>query len=256
MRSDRATMNPRATKAKKAGTMDFEQIKTFLRVVEIGSFIAAGAKLGVTQSTISARMKELELDLGQTLFVRHKSGVTLTPSGRKFLPHAQSLMRNLRQAREDVTLAADLKSVISFGGPSAQWTRLLAAWVHDFRLAQPDVALRCTVDTPDALLHGVSDGSLDFAVLSNPTQRAGIRFERLAIDQVAFFATTPDHGGVGTPDYILVDWGPEFMAWHAEQFPGFSTPRLQVNQVPLAVRLMHNYGGACYAPVRCCRFRL
>jgi DNA-binding transcriptional LysR family regulator len=39
--------------------MDFEQIKTFLRVVEIGSFIAAGGKLGVTQSTISARMKEL-----------------------------------------------------------------------------------------------------------------------------------------------------------------------------------------------------
>jgi DNA-binding transcriptional LysR family regulator len=158
-------------------------------------------------------------------------------------------MRNLRQAREDVALAADLNSVISFGGQSAQWTRLLAAWVHDFKIARPDLALRCTVDTSEALLHGVSDGSLDFAVLSNPAQRVGVRVEQLATDHIALFATKPDHGGVNTPDYILVDWGPDFLTWHAEQFPTFSTPRLQVNQVPLALRLMHNYGGACYAPV-------
>ena len=88
--------------------MDMDQVRTFLEVVEAGSFIRAADALHVTQSTVSARIKELELRLGQPLFVRRKSGVTLTTAGKRFQPHAATLLHVLQQARQDIALPAEM----------------------------------------------------------------------------------------------------------------------------------------------------
>ena len=96
--------------------MDMDQVRTFREVVELGSFVRAANSLNVTQSTVSARIKELELRLGQTLFVRRKSGVTLTPAGKRFQPHAATLLRVVQQARQDVALPAEMRAVLNIGG--------------------------------------------------------------------------------------------------------------------------------------------
>ena len=96
--------------------MDMDQVHTFREVVELGSFVRAANSLNVTQSTVSARIKELELRLGQTLFVRRKSGVTLTPAGKRFQPHAATLLRVVQQARQDVALPAEMRAVLNIGG--------------------------------------------------------------------------------------------------------------------------------------------
>jgi len=75
--------------------MDIDQVRTFLAVAANGSFLEAAGRLHVTQSTVSARIQNLESDLGTRLFVRNRSGATLTPSGRRFLRHAQSLVLTL-----------------------------------------------------------------------------------------------------------------------------------------------------------------
>ena len=79
--------------------MDMDQVRTFLEVVEAGSFVRAAESLNVTQSTVSARIKELEVRLGQPLFIRRKSGVALTTAGKRFQPHAATMMHVLQQAR-------------------------------------------------------------------------------------------------------------------------------------------------------------
>ncbi|MGZ5826859.1 MAG: LysR family transcriptional regulator, partial [Croceibacterium sp.] len=82
--------------------MDMDQVRTFLEVVEAGSFVRAAESLNVTQSTVSARIKELEVRLGQPLFIRRKSGVALTTAGKRFQPHAATMMHVLQQARQDI----------------------------------------------------------------------------------------------------------------------------------------------------------
>ena len=79
----------------------FHAMTVFAKVVEQGSFVRAAESLNVTQSTVSARIKELEARLGQPLFVRRKSGVTLTTAGKCFQPHAATLLRVVQQARQD-----------------------------------------------------------------------------------------------------------------------------------------------------------
>ena len=54
--------------------MDIELARTFLEVIDAGSFLGAAARLHVTQSTVSARIRTLEERMGRRLFVRNKAG--------------------------------------------------------------------------------------------------------------------------------------------------------------------------------------
>ena len=60
--------------------MDIELARTFIEIVSAGSFIRASERLNVAQTTVSARIRNLEQQLGRPLFIRHKGGASLTPA--------------------------------------------------------------------------------------------------------------------------------------------------------------------------------
>lgn len=66
--------------------MDVELAKTFLEVVNAGSFIKASERLHVTQTAVTARVRSLEQLLDCTLFVRNRAGARLTAQGKSSLP--------------------------------------------------------------------------------------------------------------------------------------------------------------------------
>lgn len=230
--------------------MDLEQVRTFLKVVEAGSFVRAAQELNVTQSTVSARIKELELMLGQALFVRRKSGVVQTPAGRRFHPHAATLLHVLQQARQDVALPAETAAVLNVGGQFSLWERILLQWVGHFRKTHADVAVRAEAGTPYSLMRNLADGLLDFAVMYAPEARPGFRIEKLMDESLIMVATRGDHGGPGEADYVFVDWGPDFDAWHSGQFPRYSAAGLHVSLGALGLKHILAHGGAGYFPAR------
>ncbi|HEY9050605.1 MAG TPA: LysR family transcriptional regulator, partial [Gammaproteobacteria bacterium] len=79
--------------------MDIEQARTFLTIAAHGSFLEAARQLHLTQSTVSARIQRLEEELDARLFIRNRSGASLTQSGRRFLEHAKRLVLTAEQAR-------------------------------------------------------------------------------------------------------------------------------------------------------------
>ena len=82
--------------------MEVSQIVTFLQVAEHGSFSRAADTLGLTQPTLSTRIRLLELDVGQQLFERLGRGVRLTEAGRAFYPYAERSLSVLREGREAI----------------------------------------------------------------------------------------------------------------------------------------------------------
>ena len=69
--------------------MNITALQTFLAIVDTGSLVRASQVLHVTQSTVTARLKTLEDELGQQLLNRQKSGTTLTPAGTRLLRYAR-----------------------------------------------------------------------------------------------------------------------------------------------------------------------
>lgn len=233
--------------------MDVTLARTFLEVVATGNFIGAADKLHVTQSTVSMRIKSLEEQLGQVLFHRSKAGANLTPAGQHFQRHAAAIVRMWEQARHEVALPAGHRALLTVGGQFSLWDRLLLRWLPWMRAEGPDIALRAEVGLSEGLMARLVEGTLDIGVMYTPQSRPGLRSFKLLEENLVLAGTRPDIGSTPGPDYVFVDWGPEFQASHAVHFPDAYRPGLSVSLGALALSYILESGGSGYFPKRVIR---
>jgi DNA-binding transcriptional LysR family regulator len=81
--------------------MNIEQIETFLDLCDTRSFNKTADRLGVTQSTISGRVRALENALSCRLLERSRAGTDLTTEGLRFEPHARAMRLAWRDGLQD-----------------------------------------------------------------------------------------------------------------------------------------------------------
>jgi DNA-binding transcriptional LysR family regulator len=232
--------------------MDIDQARTFLAIAAHGSFLEAATRLHVTQSTVSARIQNLESDLGAKLFVRNRAGASLTPAGRRFLQHAKTLVLTVEQARHDVGLPDRYRASIRVGGRIALWDGFLPRWVGWMRRAATDVSITSEISFEDDLMRRLVEGTLDIGLMYTPSHLPGLVVEHLFDETLILVSSRraaqwPDEG------YVYVDWGPGFYAKHRESYPDLERPAQVVNIGWLAVQLMLTNGGSCFLPLRIAR---
>ncbi len=230
--------------------MDIDQIKTFLSVAANGSFVEAASRLYVTQSTVSTRIQRLEAYMGVALFVRNRSGATLTLPGRRFLRHAKSLLVTLEQARHDIGLPSRYRASITIGARIALWEALLLPeWLGIIRTQVPDLSIRSEIGFEEDLMRCLIEGSIDIGMMYTPQHSPGLQVEHLFDETLVLLTTDP-----GKPwpndDYIYVDWGPGFYAQHSNSYPNLERPAQLVNIGWLAVQLILSNGGSGFLPIR------
>ncbi len=232
--------------------MDMEQVRTFLAVASNGSFLEAASRLHVTQSTVSARIQSLESFLDATLFLRNRSGATLTPAGKRFLRHAKSLLLTLEQARHEVGLPSGFRASISVGARIALWEGFLPQWVGSMRASAPDISIRSEIGFEEDLMRRLIEGTLDIGLMYTPLHSPGLQVEHLFDETLVLLSTDPLRPWPD-PDYIYVDWGPAFYAQHTNSFPDLERPAQVANIGWLGVQLLLSNGGSCFLPIRMAR---
>lgn len=85
--------------------MNFTYLKTFVMVCKSGNFTEAANKLFIPQPTVSNRIRYLEEELEQNLFLKKETGkrsITLTQAGEKFLPYAQNIIKAFNTVKEEL----------------------------------------------------------------------------------------------------------------------------------------------------------
>jgi LysR family transcriptional regulator, flagellar master operon regulator len=228
--------------------MDITTAKTFLAVIEGGSFVAAARRVHVTQSTVSARIKGLEEELGKVLFIRNKASCDLTPAGHQFHRYALSLVHVWEEAKHQIAVPDGYDDTLIVGGQYSLWNRLLLWWVPAFRKAAPNVALRCEVGMPPRLMREMSEGVMDIAVIHQPEHRPGMIVRELLQDRLIM--VTSDASIPYKDNYIFADWGEEFRAMHAAAHPDLVTPAITLDLGALGINVLLNNRGAAYFPER------
>ena len=232
--------------------MDMDQIRTFLAVAANGSFLEAASRQHITQSTVSARIHNLENDLGVKLFIRNRSGASLTPAGRRFLRHAKSLVLTLEQARHDVGLPSRFRASITVGARIALWEGFLPQWVGGMRATAPDISISSEIGFEEDLMRRLIEGTLDIGLMYTPQHSPGLQVEHLFDDVLVLLTTDPAKPWPGQ-DYIAVDWGPAFYAQHTNSYPDVERPAQVVNIGWLGIQLILTNGGSCFLPMRMAR---
>ncbi|MBP0438047.1 LysR family transcriptional regulator [Tianweitania sediminis] len=224
--------------------MDIDRARTFLEIVHTGNFLKAADRLHVTQTTVSARIRTLEEELGQRLFVRNRSGATLTAAGREFERFAQSFVQIWERARQQLSVPAGRTSMITLGAELSLWNPLMLDWLVWMKKEQPKIALRAHVGVPDQLLEQLRTGVLDIAVLYAPKLLPGFKIELVEEEQLVLVRSPPAEKR-GEIDYVHVDWGsqPGVPRDYGSAFTGAG---VAVNLGPLALGYILRVGGSGY----------
>ncbi|MDU1882201.1 MAG: LysR family transcriptional regulator, partial [Eggerthella sp.] len=117
--------------------METAYLHEFAKVADCGSFTAAARELHLTQSTLSKHVALLEREFGADLFVRDRSGVSLTEAGGVLYAQARQMEKLLRATELLVRAARDGQAAGSTAGDAAGGT------VDGSPAAAGDMALRC-----------------------------------------------------------------------------------------------------------------
>ena len=82
--------------------INYDYYKSFYFVAKYGSFKAAANVLFGNQPNITRAIKKLENELGCTLFIRHRHGVTLTPEGEKLYARIATAVESIKLGEEEI----------------------------------------------------------------------------------------------------------------------------------------------------------
>ncbi len=118
-------------------------IRMFVRVVELGSLSAAGRDLRASPAVASNRIKELEKHLGVRLFNRTTRKLTTTEHGQIFYRGAQKILEAVAEAEAEVAeVSNNPKGSIHVTAPLGIGRRLIAPLVPEFHAQFPDIDVR------------------------------------------------------------------------------------------------------------------
>lgn len=228
--------------------LDTENLRSFLEVAADGSFTFAAHKLNLAQSTVSARIRVLEDQLGRRLFVREKDGIKLTAAGRQLLPLAAAMTRTWEQARQDIAVPEGYEHLLRLTAPAYLWDPIVMPWLQWMRTNRPEVALRLEGSFPDAAIDQLAEGLLDITIVHVPRPTPGIVFELLAVDRVVLVKHAA-LAGHWTENYVFVDWGPDFRIAHDRAFGLAARPAISIVLVSAALRYVVTQAGSAYLPL-------
>ncbi|MDT8447232.1 MAG: LysR family transcriptional regulator [bacterium] len=222
--------------------MDLDLLKTFLEVSRTGHFGQAAANLHLTQSAVSARIRLLEDELGQKLFVRGSSGVRLSEPGQSFSKQAVRMLALWEESKELVNQGAEGQVRLSVALAPAALELYAALWIDQIDRDQPKWALRLSsqAHTPN-LLGGEWDLYLGFEA----PKGAGLEVLQLGELPLVLVSSTPEDW---TGSMIEIDWGANLRSLHARRHPEARLARFGLDSPHAVLGLLNQRGGAAYLP--------
>lgn len=173
--------------------MELIQLRYFVAVAETGSFSEAAKRLHVSQPALSYQIKRLESQLGCRLFDRTSRRVTLSLDGRVFLPLARSALSKVDEAvrvmQERLGVA---KGEVTMGSISSVASHFVPSILASFSRNYPGIRVHLEEGTTMSLERAVLDGSVDFAIVSLPSNPGALEVTHL-LDEELVLAVPERH---------------------------------------------------------------
>lgn len=155
-----------------------DNIRTFVRVYELGSMSAAGRDLRISPAVTSARISQLEEHLGVRLFQRTTRNLSPTEQGKAFYPGACSVLESVDEAEARVVSITDNpKGHLHVSAPLGVGRRLLAPSLPQFTDAYPGITVRLRLTDRNVDLTGEG---LDLAFFLGQPEDSNLRIRGIA----------------------------------------------------------------------------
>ena len=145
--------------------MELRQLITFRTIVEVGGFKRAAERLDYAQSSITTHIKQLEKELGSPLFDRLGINISLTQTGRRFLPYALDMIQLYTESKEAVLRDDEVSGPLTIGASESLMIYWMPELMMDFMKEYPKIDLTLkSLDYPDVTSQ-LKRGDIDVALL-------------------------------------------------------------------------------------------
>ncbi|WP_329371128.1 LysR family transcriptional regulator [Streptomyces sp. NBC_00669] len=158
--------------------MDFTEVsltalRVFRAVAEQGTFTAAAASLGYTQSAVSRQIAAIERAAGAELLERRRDGVRLTDAGRIVMRRATTVLDEIEATARELSGLPAQGGTVRLGWMPSAGAVLVARALAELRRTDPDLNVVGREGSTPALARALRAGSIDLALLaSGPPFRA------------------------------------------------------------------------------------
>ncbi|VCU69641.1 HTH-type transcriptional regulator GbpR [Pigmentiphaga humi] len=227
------------------------------------SVLKAADALAQTPSAVSKSLAELEAIAGETLALRHRKGLEMTPAGNLLLRHAAQAMGALREGFELLGSGAQSPAHVRIGILPTSAARLVPQAIQQVRERYPNLLVSAHGGTNADLLVRLKLRELDLVIgrISHPSEMVGVSFEHLYMEPLAM-AVRPGHPLLASPtadpaavrEFMLVlPMKGTYIRPAAETFlqsSGIGMPRQIVETLSstMARALMHEASAIWFAP--------
>ena len=159
--------------------LDTRRLAAFVKIVDTGSLTRAADSLNVAQPALSQQVAALEAFFREPLLVRSKRGVVPTEAGRALYRHAQTILRQLSQAKTDVSQSSlGLSGAVSLGlAPYSAGSVLALPLLRRLRERHPGIVLHINENFGGVISEMVMTGKMDLGLIYQPGSIRGVKFE-------------------------------------------------------------------------------
>jgi len=173
-----------------------EQIVSFCKVVELGSFTQAAKSLILSQPTVSMQIKSLEEEIGSNLLHRDGQRIVLTEDGKKVFPEFLRISASYEKVQQ--TIAATnhkLRGGLFIGASSGPAETPLPALLGKFKRENKYADIHLIVGDSSEIIDKVAAEAIELGYVGIKRRDSQLRFEEFAIDNLVL-AVSPKHPAV------------------------------------------------------------
>lgn len=165
--------------------MDFDQLTTFLEVAKLGNFSRAGEKVFLSQSAVSAQIRQLEQEYGTRLLDRSGKKVRLTPAGEVLFEYGTRLLALRDESMRAVSDQGNSpRGLLAIGANEATCLYVLPRAFEEYRRLYPDVQISIYRNFSRKILERIQDGMIDVGIVTLPVKLPTIKVERIFRDRL------------------------------------------------------------------------
>lgn len=146
--------------------MELRTLKYFLTVAREESITKAAEALHMTQPPLSRQLKDLEDELGKTLFIRGSKRITLTDEGMILRKRAEEMLQLMEKTKSEIS--SDDESVsgtVCIGGGETDGMRIIASAIEKVQAAHPDIIFNIYSGNSEDVIEKLDNGLLEFGLL-------------------------------------------------------------------------------------------
>jgi len=181
-------------------------LKTYLTVIDCGSFSAAAKHLGISQPAVTMQIHSLEEELGFSLLDRKYRRITLTEAGHMMKTYAKKALAEEQGVLSDLAaLSGEISGTLSIASSTTPGNYLIPGMLGNFLQQYPQVRCRLTISGSQEVAHSVDACEVDLGITGAKIRGYRIDYKACGHDELVPIAPPTFRAKTLTEDLTLED---------------------------------------------------